>query len=116
MSNPKKRVLQLAEYLSARPFGATYEALADRFAVSRRTVLRDVDTLVELGFAVTLREGDDRRFRVELREIPEWLDDFSRRRGRRRPHGWRGDDGTEDQRWRWPWARRRPWAKPMDPS
>ena len=64
MSSPSSRLLSLLSLLQARRDWPA-SALADRLAVSERTVRRDVDRLRELGYPVSAIMGPDGGYRLE---------------------------------------------------
>ncbi|MFC8731039.1 helix-turn-helix transcriptional regulator [Luteimicrobium sp. NPDC057192] len=70
MSDPSARLLTLLSLLQARRDWPG-EALADRLAVSTRTVRRDVDRLRALGYRVDAVKGPDGGYRLEAgSELP----------------------------------------------
>ena len=76
MSTPGTRTLQLLSLLQSRRYW-TGAALADRMAVSDRTLRRDVDRLRELGYPVEARRGVDGGYQLAAGAVlpPLVLDD-----------------------------------------
>lgn len=75
VSSPSSRILALLSLLQARRDWPGV-VLADRLAVTTRTVRRDIDRLRELGYRITALKGPDGGYRLEAgSELPPLLFD-----------------------------------------
>lgn len=61
----KARLFALAEHLRARRTGVTAEQLAERFAVTVRTIYRDLDTLREAELPIVAERGPGGGFALD---------------------------------------------------